>query len=144
MRVEAAGLLNRHLAGGEDLDRRLKAHAKSVTPSSRLSAACPAPSEEESRGRVVGSVIAASPMLIAEGIDLAEVAGHAHPGVTLSIYGHMMHSEDSASAEAVPDFGAFTIPLICNDMENAARQASGSNNCNGKTADLERLLRRSG
>ena len=85
-------------------------------------------------------------MLIAEGIDLAEVARRlgTHPGVTLSIYGHMMHSDYSASAEAVPDFDAFTIPLICNDMENAARQASGSNNCNGKTADLEKLLRRSG
>ena len=47
-------------------------------------------------------------MLIAEGRPLTEIAkrmGHANPGVTLSVYGHMIETDDTAAAEAIPDFG---------------------------------------
>jgi integrase len=47
-------------------------------------------------------------MLIAEGRPLTEIAkrmGHANSGVTLTVYGHMIETDDSAAADVIPDFG---------------------------------------
>jgi integrase len=53
-------------------------------------------------------------LLIAEGVPLPEIAkrmGHANSGVTLTVYGHMIPTDDSAAASAIPDFGVVKANL---------------------------------